>query len=107
MRDPDIPPAASEKTGQDTMLPAQRTPPRKKSRRAANPSRRAAAPALSEELSRNVCPLCGPELQPDQLVFPVAEPNGFGMRNLAAPGGNGVNAGKVIMPGVIALAQHA
>ena len=78
-----------------------------KSRRAANPSRRAAAPALSEELSRNVCPLCGPELQPDQLVFPVAEPNGFGMRNLAAPVGNGVNAGKVIMPGVIALAQHA
>ena len=100
MRDPDIPPAASEKTGQDTMFPAQRTLPRKK-------SRRAAAPALSEVLSRNVCPLCGPELQPDQLVFPVAEPNGFGMRNLAAPVGNGVNAGKVIMPGVIALAQHA
>ena len=82
-------------------------PPTKNPPGAPTPPRAPPAPALSEELSRNVCPLCGPELQPDQLVFPVAEPNGFGMRNLAAPVGNGVNAGKVIMPGVIALAQHA
>ena len=51
--------------------------------------------------------LCRNPLQRNQLIFPVAKANGFGVGDLTAPVGCGMNVGEMVMVYVIALAERA